>query len=481
MEKIKEKWSVFWKSEYAPFGYFAITLFVVMLKVGLKSGTDDFVDREELAKTTVFQWIYNHAISWQPRISSDTALALVNFNVTLWKLLTITLFTFMAMIIAYISTSRLADKNQKKNINLLICCSFFLFAPSIISNSVMWYTGSFHYLWPATAMVFALAPFCYAILGKSITYKNMYIVYFFASTFAAYVEQPFAVLLGFGAFTFLYLILAKKKIPKALVIQYIYIAINVTIYFLLGGVGNRSILELRWYRDYTMLSMPDKIFQGVNWSNYQLINSSNVLTLVFTTLIFVVIWKKNKDKVIRFFGSIPFIFMMLSVLPIDIIFKNVSYMQDPYSGKIHHLDIGRVLREGLFNCMMTRPNSFTFNLKALAPSIACLTILLFIAILLFFIFDKLEDKLIAVVLYFASLASSYVISFTPTVFASGERVFFITHVIIVLLIGMVARELFEKENILENKRFILYRGVLIFISACYALEQFAFGFMGTLR
>lgn len=480
MKKIKNIFKEFLKSEYAPFLYFALIIFMIMLKMTIKDGSDDTVSIKQLSEMSALKWVYLRATTWQPRISVDLAVALVNFNIPIWKFNTVAISTMLVITISYILNHKL-NIEKKRLINILVCSSFFLIAPHVITASVLWCTGSYYYLWSALALILSLAPFYYAIKEEKITYKNMYIVYFFASAYASYVEQPFAILICFGIFTFIYLFINNKKIPKMLVGQYIFIITNVIIYFSIGGVNIREQAELYWYRDYTMLSSIDKIFQGINWSNYQLINSSNVLMSVFTCLIFVTIWIKNKDKVVRFFSIMPFIFIILSVLPIESIFSNISYLQDPYTGEVFHLDMAHIFRDGIFNCMLARPNNFLTGFKYLLPSAICFTVILFISVLLFIVFEKVEDKIVAVILYFASLASSYVISFTPTIFASRYRVFFITDILIVLLIGMVMKELLKEDFTLKHKLMKVFIGTIIFLASCFAIEQFVFIWNGGFR
>ena len=480
MKKVKQNLNKFWKSEYAPFGFFAISIFVIILKMNFQDG-DDMMSIQQLSQMSPLKWVYWRATTWQPRISADLAVSLVNFNKPLWKLNTAVLSTVLVMSISYLCTMRITNKEEKKNMNLLICCSFFFISPNIITACVFWCTGSYYYLWSAVALILALMPFIYAIQCENIKNKKMYIVYFIASAYASYIEQPFAILLCFGMFTFIYLLIKKIKIDKALILQYIFILLNVGIYFSFGGESIRTKSELFWYRDYTMLSFVDKIFQGVNWSNYQLMNSSNILMCVFTGIIAVTIWKKNSDKIVRFFSSIPFALTILSILPIDMMFSNVSYLQDPYTGEISHLNIAQVIKEGMLNCMSAGPNNFNLGIVNLAPSIVCLTVILFITALLYFVFEKFEDRIIAIILYLAALASSYIISFTPTIFASRYRVFFITDVLILLLIGMVMQELLKFNETFNKRIFITVKFIIIIMAAIFITEQFAFIWSGRFR
>lgn len=80
-----------------------------------------------------------------------------------------------------------------------------------------------------------------------------------------------------------------------------------------------------------------------------------------------------------------------------------------------------------------------------------------------------------VLLYLAALASMYSISVSPTIFASGDRVFFMTDILLVLLVGLITKELILQTNVRNEKWFYRMKVVLVFFAVCYAVDEIAQG------
>ena len=78
------------------------------------------------------------------------------------------------------------------------------------------------------------------------------------------------------------------------------------------------------------------------------------------------------------------------------------------------------------------------------------------------------------VVYFAALASAYSLSFSPTIFASGTRIFFAANTLIILLIALLFKELDGCIGILTKKWFRPAIAVLVITAMLFAFEQFSF-------
>lgn len=449
---IKKKLKKIYDSTYFPMIILFLAIWIVLLRIGLIEGSDDTAHFEALSQNSIFEWLKNIILTWQPRIYADIMYALFLDKLPLWRIL-----NSLHLVALLFCIFKLADDNiDKKNARVLsgfLCCIFFFISPYVITSGLMWYTGSFFYLWATTAMMVALVPFCYAIKEKSIVYKNLNVLFAIAAICGSYIEQANAILVCFGSLCILYLYLCKKPIQKNVIIQYILVIINCSTYWLLNTLGNRLNAEVHWYIGFDMLSLVDKVFQGINWTNYHYINSSSLLMLIIATLLFLVIYKKGNafEKLI---GALPMIFFIIRILPFDIIFKNININNSNaqyYTGATNPYSFETYLNNFIYNTSQVNPqNLLDKSYGKLLPSFIGLFVMLFIAVLLWIAFDNKADKFLASILYVAALASGYIIGFSPTIYASGSRVFFVGNVLMIYVAAKLLNELLRLKVIVPK-------------------------------
>ena len=60
------------------------------------------------------------------------------------------------------------------------------------------------------------------------------------------------------------------------------------------------------------------------------------------------------------------------------------------------------------------------------------------------IFDRIEMQYLSVILYLAAICSSLSISISPTIYASGARVFFVTDILIIVISALILNEFLRK-------------------------------------
>lgn len=432
-----------------------IFFFFLLLPVQLRD--DDIVYSAQLNSMKVFDWVWWRAQNWQPRILSDSLLAFFKFYMPLWKIITAILLVLLMIVIEKICNYSMTVEfeMQKKDIytQSIICGSFLLISPQVLRDAVFWYTGSFHYLWPAFLMMLSFLLFYSVAMGRFIQNKMIIIFCCACSPFVGYMEQTAAISICFESCILLISIFVRKKIPFYCWIQYVLLCANFFLYWIFGGIGPRQTRELHWYKDFNMLSVIDKLFQGVNWTNYHLLNTSNLLVFILSILVFMNISYSTKSKFIQVFSAIPALYLFLSIMPIKWLFSRVdAFNAFGPIGDNYNLSIDKVVL-WLLNPMQANPHNFNFDFFNLFPCVISLTVVLYLGILVFLSFNDNLQSIINALIYCAALASGYIIGFSPTIFASQFRVFFMTDLLIVILIGVTFRELFRKIDFCSKKHF----------------------------
>ena len=222
--------------------FFFIVL-LILLPGTLWTGTDDTIYREQLTYMGILEWVWMRATTWQPRIISDFLLALFHFNVPVWKMATAAATTLLLLGITKYSEMDDTLHTSRIYSHLVPCSAFFVMCPYVISSSIVWYTGSFFYLWPMLFLVIALMPFYDAAVGsRSIRYGGL-LLSILCSLLTGYQEQCAAIMICFALFTFAFMLYHRERIQKYLILQFILVCINVGVYLTLGGIEIRLDTE----------------------------------------------------------------------------------------------------------------------------------------------------------------------------------------------------------------------------------------------
>ena len=73
-----------------------------------------------------------------------------------------------------------------------------------------------------------------------------------------------------------------------------------------------------------------------------------------------------------------------------------------------------------------------------------------IIILLAICIKDTNERYLCIIFYLASLACGYILGLSPTIFASGPRIFFMTNILLIIIGGMLLKNILEEVTI--NKR-----------------------------
>ena len=404
---------------------FAVIAMLILVLPGRLWNGDDMNDLASLEKTSGIEFVLTRARNWEPRLVNDSLIALFHYNLTAWKIITPLIFGLLCWVFSHFDRSIKQETTFYQFVFGL--CLFFLIEPREFSASVIWYTGSLNYLYSAPFMLLALQPAFLAVTREQKGFKSNPLLVLFSTLMAAYMLQMMAVMLGFILIAIIFLLLQKQKCPRLLVAQLLFLVLNIGIYISFGGTSIRSNLEIAWYPNYRMLSLADRVFQAVNYGNEHLIKGSALLFLFFTMLIYLLVYSKNQSKIVRVLSGIPACFTLLCILPFDSLQANTKIS----------------IIKSLTDCMANHPESLEYGFRSLLPCAVVMTIVLFTAIVLMAAFQEKRRACLYTLLYIAALMSSYSMAFSPTIFASGGRVFFVTDMLLILISVGLLKELME--------------------------------------
>ena len=335
-------------------------------------------------------------------------------------------------------------------LNTYICLSFFLIPISVTTRACSWFTGSFYYLWPTLALLCYMKPFVHTLFNKAPSKKEI-VLALIGGFYTGFMEQTAAIALCFALMLFLYFAIKKVRFSPFLFLPLLANSICLVCYYLSPGNKLRFTSEVAtWYPSFETLSLVAKAIQGINWTHTHLIKETSLLLLFLSLMTFLLVRRNVGSRILSFICFLPSLYFIGILLPINRMAARTTSFEYNY-------DIEAVLDKLFFNPML-----------GILPSILGLAVILFIGILIFLALESSEKRYFCLLLYLAALASGYVLGFSPTIFASGPRIFFSTDLFLVLINGIILLEVLAKVTLstLFKRLIILCYSFLALINAC---------------
>jgi hypothetical protein len=423
------------KKHYIPFVVFFVFVLILNLRVVIHE-FDDEVFRDAFRNYGgVRGWLKAYTELWSGRIVPHFILiVLLNKNLIFWRVANSLMFTLLTVGIFNITINKEKEyTSDKKTIIATIICGIIFFIPiPAMASGAIWITGSVTYLWPLAFSIVVLIPFKRLITGEK-TSRATFICSVLSSIYASYVEQSAAIMLAFSGIILVYCIFTKVKVKIKNYLLFAFICINSFIGLTVPGNKVRQTAEtLRFYSDFDMISFTNKIFLGVNVTFTHLFKNSTLLMIILSILVLILVAKKVDDKSTQIIATIPSVVMMLKLLSI----------------------------EDLFNFTGVN-NLFVGGIKQYIPIVMGIVVSLIIIYMFFVIFDCYKTSIIVSLFFSAALCSGVILGISPTIYASGSRIFFMTDILLVMCVVFLVNEFIRKYEVKTNTFRMGYIGFVL--------------------
>ena len=439
-------------SPYFPYICFFLVFYALLWPIELLSGSDDTAHFEMLEKLGAPGWVFWRAEVWQPRLFSDLFYAVFIYRLGAWKLVNAAMAALLMLGVCRVSFGpSFLIETQKRDRNLLvasslICLLFFFIYPNAVTSSSIWYTGSFYYLWPITALIFGLTPFIYFFRkGEPYPHKAWIPIGIIASLCAGFTEQTTLVSLCVSLLILVFSLAKKRKVPVWLYIHFAVIAVLAALflYFNFSAARFTGGEEIAYFPEFATFGLRDKLQLGIHVYDLHLLRSSNLLFLALALLSGFLACVRLKKlhicyKAIAFF---PAFYILLNILPFRYIFSGAWNYTAEYAKTIGMPSAFGPDPAGWFDFLYrVPPLGWGLEPRDLFMATIAFAAVIFMLYPIFFAFKRKIDGLLAALLYLASFCSGIVLGFSPTVFASGSRPFFLSNIIMIILLAMLVRE-----------------------------------------
>lgn len=432
---------VFWALMFAG-------IFLILCNVGYSDGDDAFFYEytHQMGFLDYLLWRYQ---TWVGRMAAEALIYLV-FHMGLWFWRLANAFILVLLPIGILHLAKKCARAAGYGIGAAAGAAscYLMMSVMTLGYAAIWVNGSVFYTWSFTCGIYALFPLADIVYGKNKEqgpwWKYLYALPF--SVLAAMsIEQMGAVLLAFLVSGIIYLFWRKKRIPIFLLVQTGLTAVSFLILFLAPGNAMRVAAETQnWLPQYTALSFGEHLFLTIQWLLSSFANE-NVLFFIAIWMAGGVLLSEKKEHPSWLIGG--GIYALAGILA----FAGISLFSDL---GLHIADITVRIDQVPSAGDMTVSNWFALIwwIGAVVFTFA-------------FLWKVSECNITILLVYLAGIASEAVMYFSPTIYASGARVYYLTDLLFLFVILNLSMQIREKGR--QNRFYVL----LVLFGAANLIRQ----------
>ena len=410
-------------------------------------GGSDFGD-DLIFKSAISEGFF-HYLSWMyhtytSRVIVNGTMMLVLQNDLVWTVLTAAMFLLAIYSIFYLLKLR---TDPKLLMMLMACYSMSVF------YEAGWCATAMNTIWPVSLGLYALRPIRDAAEHRTVR-PPVLLSYALAACFACNEEQMCAIVFC-TYLLFDLLFLYRKMLTPAMIVITVLAALSIVFILTCPGLANRAVLELDWgrYPQYARFDMAHKAALGV-------VNTTSVLLLHVSPSFFVFClllpYAVRKQKLpIRCISLLPITFLLsFNILRLDI---------------ERMLPLLQFISESLYS--FTTECDITLNAELI--TVLLIAVLLFGSIFLctYCALEARPRRYLALLILLAGVTSRFIMAFSPTVIASGDRTAIYMQVSLIMAAAMMIDEHLQPEQRDLAFLFLFPPAVLNFLNA-FTLVRF---------
>ncbi len=374
---------------------------------------DDVVYASRLDELGYLGASIEHYKRWSSRIIIELFLMFFSKHFMLWKLLNSTIMLGIVVLLCKYVFEKINVKN------LLLVCSIYCLIPLTVMGETGWRATTLNYQWPVAFSLLTFYPFFQLLRGEEIN-RKIYWVSIPLLIFLTNQEQVNAYFFVLTSIVSLYLIVNGRYNYKLSVFSIISLA---ELIFSLTTPGNalRAAHEInKWFPEYKNFNFLNKLDLGIS----------------------------SFGK--PFFLDMNILFLLLFFLNLIIYFGNTMGQSFTYvNGNKRAMIWSSSNLNNLFTELGTKLSLFYPG--TWIATLVVLALLLCLIVGIYLSFDNKKTSIFLVILMIMGFCSRLIMGFSPTVWASGMRTYYILYVVIAILVLMAVKELMKSMSLQKNE------------------------------
>lgn len=423
--------------ENLPFYIFALFLIIIHYKIHLVSGSDDDFMSTAINTGNFTQLYANNRV-----VLNFFGAYIMHLPLIIWKVLNITVIILLIAKIMQYAAILSTYSSTENNILIIwgICFLFFLLPFNVLSSGVFWITGSFNYLWGICGSLFISIIFIKDLAGIQIRKKEL-IFGLLLGIYACDVEQSMVIVCLSGIIYLFYCFFNHKRINREILFYGLILILECMPIIFLPFNSHRALGEQGLYfPDFGMLSFWDKTYQGTMHFYNHLLNELSLLLFLIALFTAVLVYKNVKSKLFQAIATLPLIYFSFALfIPISTLKVISALIPEKYvfnfSNKLYYFG----MEESSFLPFFLA----TFHF-----------ILLFFILL--YVLKVQYQKYAMTFLYFTAFSEGLMMSFAPSIFVSGHRVFLAPDILFLIITSILGKAALADINVTSSVKKIFF-------------------------
>lgn len=474
-----DKERLFQYGERILFVGFFLAAFLLCGQISYSDGDDAYF--YSMAHSMPFlEYLKMRYVGWEGRMTSEAMTYIAfYFGKSFWQLVNAVVLTLLPGGLIHIVKKMAGDMTARKSVFLtvIVYLAILSLGIEVIGYGAFWITGSTFYLWSIVAGIWAAMPFVDLVYRKEAGSRKSFF-YAIPCGFIAAMgqEQIAAVVLAFGALAILYDFYRERRISWLHLLEEVIMVVALVLLFISPGTSARTQSEIEtWMPQYGTMSLGNHIFITMQWILSSFANEGKMMFFLLWAMAVVLLWRRAGERDgadgkssldnrgLRMDGKSRVLMLMSGV------FAVVALL--PYAGITVFSEMGMGITD--FNqCVSQVATPATVSGQNWLAMIWWLAAVVFTIILLWHVEEKLLDRIVDGLLVLAACASEAIMFFSPTMYASGPRVYFMTQILLWLLIGRVAGKLLQDKREFIPVLVVIGAGIVNVISEIPTVMQF---------
>lgn len=415
---------------------------VVLSQRGYSDGDDAYFYQytHEMDLFSYLSWRYD---TWVGRLAAE-AMVYLTFHLGLWFW---RIVNALMLVLLPIGLKRLAgkvagisakDMNQDVAASVTSVMGYFLMGAMTLGYAAIWINGSIFYTWTFTCGIWAMMPLADLVFRRETEWWKFLYSVPCAVIASMSIEQMGAVLLTLQVLGIAYCEIKYRKVNPALVVQTLLTIAAFVILFIAPGNDIRVATEIdTWLPQYEEMNFGTHLFITVQWLLSSFANENKMfLCGIWLICTIILVQRNGKTGKEKRWIILAAVFVLVSLLPLVGVtaFSDMGMNISDVTVRIERVPMASDL---------TAINSIAL--------LWWMAALIFTFVLLW----KVTRRNITMLLvYLAGIASEAIMFFSPTMYASGARVFYLTDL---LYLFIMLTLIFKME---ENRRKLAYALVI---------------------
>lgn len=394
---------------------------------------DDLIYAERLDKFGYLGASIEHYKTWSSRIIIELFLMFFSKHFILWKLLNSMVMLGTVLMIGKYIFKKLTAKN------ILMVFSVYCLIPLIIMGETGWLATTLNYQWPVAFCLFVFYPFFQRLNGEEINKKIFWsgLPLLFV---AANQEQVNICFFTLTSILLIYLFY-KGKSDYKLIFPTLISFIELIFSLITPGNALRTTQEIsKWFPQYEQFGLIKKLDLGISSFGKPFFIDTNILFLLLFSLVFVLVYQKNKNYYVRMLVAFPF-FLNMIVYFGNTMGESFTYIRGNQRAQVWSTsNLNHLFTDTGTNLSLFHPGTWlaTFLILGL---FFCLLMGIYLG------FNNKQTASFLVLIMLMGFCSRVMLGFSPTVWASGMRTYYILYMVVAVLVLMVMKELMKDLSI----------------------------------